>query len=341
MATHDTLVLGITGSFGGAVGRELVVRGRRVRALVRAPERARKHLGPVAPHVELIEGNAEDPADVARAAEGAAALVHSVNYPYDRWVPHMEHVTRNVVRAAEHAGAMVVFPGNVYALRPDFDRPLDELQPSEPISKKGWLRARLESQLRHLAESTATRVLIVRANDYFGPTVRNGLVDPIFGAAARGKRMMTIGNPDIPHEMVYVPDLARATVDVMDLPDRPPFELVHVAGYVEPTHRALLERVARIAGSKPRITRIPRWMLRALGLYDGTVRELQELMYLFEHTLLLSDAKLRRLLPHFQYTPIDDAIATTLQSYRKGPGLPAPPPGAEPHTPRAPVQIGA
>jgi nucleoside-diphosphate-sugar epimerase len=312
----DSLVLGVTGSFGGAVARELVERGRGVRALVRDGGRARAKLGDFAERVELVEGDVQDRDGLVAAASGCGVIVHGVNYPYDQWVPNMENATRNVVAAAREAGAAVVFPGNVYGLAPHYDEPLDESHPEDAPSRKGALRVELEALLAALAEEEGTRVLVVRANDYFGPTVRNGLVDPIFGNAAAGKAMNVIGDPDVRHEMVYVPDLARATVDLLGLGGRPDFEVVHVGGYVEPTFRDFLLRVARIAGSPPKVRAAPRFVLRILGLWNGVVRELGEMMYLFENSLLLSDRKLRTLLPDFRYTPIDDAIATTVESYR-------------------------
>jgi len=313
--TH-TLVLGITGSFGGGVARELVRRGRDVRALVRDAGRAEAKLGELARRVELIAGDVQDRDGLLAAAAGSDFIVHGVNYPYDQWVPNMENATRNVVAAARAAGDGVVFPGNVYGLKPHYDEPLDETHPNDAPSRKGALRVELEGLLAELAEEEGTRVLVVRANDYFGPTVRNGLVDPIFGNAAAGKAMNVIGDPDVRHEMVYVPDVGRATVDLMDLDGRPPFEVVHVGGYVEPTFRTFLERVARIAGSPNKVRAAPRIVLRLVGLFNGVARELVEMMYLYENNLVLSDRKLRTLLPDFRYTPIDDAIAATVASYR-------------------------
>jgi nucleoside-diphosphate-sugar epimerase len=283
---------------------------------VRDAERARRRLGELADPVELIAGDVQDRDALTAAAQGTGAIVHGVNYPYDRWVPHMENATRNVVAAARAAGADVVFPGNVYGLAPHYEEPLDETHPNDAPSRKGALRVELEALLAGLAEEEGTRVLVVRANDYFGPTVRNGLVDPIFGNAAAGKAMKVLGNPDVAHEMVFVPDLARATVELMDLEDRPSFEVVNVGGYAEPTFRDFLERVARLAGSPPKVRAAPRFVLRVLGLFNGVVRELGEMMYLFENPLLLSDRKLRTLLPDFRYTPVDEAIAATLESYR-------------------------
>ena len=61
------LVTGATGSLGTNVIAEAVRRGLEVRALVREPARLRGFDG-----VELVQGDALDPATVTRALEGRA-----------------------------------------------------------------------------------------------------------------------------------------------------------------------------------------------------------------------------------------------------------------------------
>lgn len=73
--------------------------------------------------------------------------------------------------------------------------------------------------------------------------------------------------------------------------------------------------VAQAGRPELAIRRIPMWMLRVVGLWDGVVRELWELRYLFEESVVLDGAKLRRLLPGYADTPIDLAVRATLASY--------------------------
>lgn len=71
------LVTGGTGLVGGAVVRELLVRGLRVRALVR-PGADLTNLGaPPRPGIELAEGDVLDRPSVERALDGCRAVVHT------------------------------------------------------------------------------------------------------------------------------------------------------------------------------------------------------------------------------------------------------------------------
>jgi hypothetical protein len=48
--------------------------------------------------------------------------------------------------------------------------------------------------------------------------------------------------------------------------------------------------------------------------FDATVRELLGLRYLFDQSVILEGARLRRTLPDFQEAPIAEAIRVTLES---------------------------
>jgi nucleoside-diphosphate-sugar epimerase len=311
------LVLGATGSFGGAVALELLARGQLVRALVRDPAKAAARLGK-RPDLELVAGNALDPIAVSQAARGAAVVVHGVNYPYDQWAPNMHVATENAIAAAEEAKALIVFPGNVYALGKPTGAPLNEAAANEPCSNKGALRAELEAHLRYSAEAGHSRVLILRAGDYFGPTVRNGLVDPIFANALHGRPIWGLGRLDIPHQWAYVPDLARAAADLIARAKAlKAFEIVNFAGHIALPARTFHQAVAAAAGHpKLAVRRVPWWLMGLVGRFKPVVHELMEMRYLFDEAVVLDDPRFRQLLPTFKATPLDAAIRETLDSYR-------------------------
>jgi nucleoside-diphosphate-sugar epimerase len=312
------LVLGATGGFGGAVTSELLDRGYSVHVLVRDSERALQSLDRH-DHVQIFEGDVQHLDALMEAADGCGAIIHAVNYPYDKWDPHMVTASANVVAAAKKMSAQILFPGNVYGLGEQTDRPLAESAPNAPTTRKGELRLRLEHALGTSVNDGVPRVIIVRSGDYFGPTVRNGLVDPIFGNAAQGRSIVAIGSPNIPHQWAYVPDLARVGIDLLEIAGKlNPFEIVNFTGYVPRTQRDFLRYVAEQAGHPDlRIDFNPFWWRwrGVVGLFIPALRELGELDYLFENSLILDDPRRRDLLPTFQPTPIDMAVRMTLDSY--------------------------
>lgn len=316
MSEQTALILGASGSFGGAMMAELARRGWKVSALVRDPKRLERNLKGLPP-VTVLTGDATDAATVVRAARGASAIVHGVNYPYHQWVPHMRQVTDAVIEAAETAGSTIVFPGNVYNFGPALDRPFVETDAFKPNTRKGKLRVELERLLSAAVGRAKARVLIVRAGDFFGPTVRNGLVDPIFGNAKKHRMMTMFGNPDIPHQWAFVPDMARLACDLLDMGERlNPFEVVHFKGHVVDPGRRIAKLAAISAGlPELKVFRIPWIFVRLVGLFDGVVRELMEMRYLFDTSVIIDDPRRRELLPNFKDTPLEVAVLTTVDSY--------------------------
>jgi nucleoside-diphosphate-sugar epimerase len=316
-----TLILGATGSFGRALAQEMLRRGQPARCLVRNIEKASLLLSE-APGLELIPGDVQDQNAVVRAAEGCRAIIHAINYPFPKWVPNMARATAHVIAAARASNATILFPGSVYGLGAQTEAPLPEDAPNQPVGHKGELRVTLEDSLLHATEDgSVPRVIVLRAGDYFGPTVRNGLVDPIFENAAAGKPMRTIGNLSVAHQWAYVPDLARAAMDLLDIEaGLKAYEVFNFAGYVASPQRDFLEQVAEQAGHAGLAIRVLPWAaIKLAAMFDAMVRELMELRYLYDQSVILEGSKLRRRLPGFKETAIAEAIRLTLESYQKSP----------------------
>lgn len=316
MADAPVLVLGATGGFGGAVVFELLARGRPVRALVRDLEKANKRFAGAA-GLDLVEGGVEDSEALTKAAAGCGAIVHAVNPRYDQWLPKLEDATANVITAAKASGAAILFPGNIYGLGLQTGAPLDETAENKPNTERGELRVRLEDSLR-AASRDGVQVIILRAGDFFGPTVRNGMADPLFGRALEGRTMRTLGRVRIPRQWAYAPDLARAAIDLLDKrAGLAPFEIVHDAGFVVPEQRAFAAQIAEAADYKGLGLRpFPWWVLRLFSKVDPILREVVKMRYLFENSVILDGARFGEVLPDFARTPIDEAIKATLASYK-------------------------
>jgi nucleoside-diphosphate-sugar epimerase len=227
-----------------------------------------------------------------------------------------------VIAAARAANATILFPGNVYGLGPQSSGPMTEDAPNLPSAHKGMLRVTIENSLAQAAEEGPVRVIVLRAGDYFGPTARNGLVDPLFENAALGKPMRAIGKLDIPHQWAFVPDLARAALELLAISKQlNPYEVVNFAGYVAPTQREFLKLISQQAGKPNLPIRLVPWpVLKVAAVFDGVIRELLELRYLFDSSVILDGTKLKGLLPNFAETTIADAVQATLASYRHNPG---------------------
>lgn len=96
------LVTGATGQQGGATARQLLAKGRRVRALTRKPEgAAAKALAQLG--AEVVQGDLEDAASLRRALEGAWG-VFAVQNTWEAGVEREEEQGKRIAELAREAG---------------------------------------------------------------------------------------------------------------------------------------------------------------------------------------------------------------------------------------------
>lgn len=136
----------------------------------------------------------------------------------------------------------------------------------------------------------------------------------VLGKAARGGRIVSPGRNDMPHGWAFLPDLARAHVDLAELPPTalPPATTLHFRGHV--LTGAELFAAARTALGDPKrgVFSFPWWLLRLSAPLWPMGRELAAMRYLWEQPLTLDDARLRALLPNFRPTPLHHALRQEL-----------------------------
>src|SRR6266516_4111732 len=100
--SKSILVTGATGHQGGAVARELLARGHRVRAMTRKPQsepaKALADLG-----AEVVAGDFDDEASVAKALSGAWG-VFAVQNTWEAGVEKEEVQGKRFAEAARQAG---------------------------------------------------------------------------------------------------------------------------------------------------------------------------------------------------------------------------------------------
>lgn len=306
------LVLGATGSIGYAVAANLLGKGWPVTVLVRSVDKARQ-LFAAAPNLTIEQGDVQDLPRLLAVSRGHDVLFHGINYPYNEWEGNMARATANIIQAAQAQCATVVLPGNIYNFG-NAAAPIREDTKPNPCTRKGALRVALEAQLAEAARAGHCRVLTVRLPDFWGPAALNAGTIPIFEGALTGKAMPWLANADIPHQFVYTPDAAEIISRLL-LAGAPqqPYEVVNYGGTTVPSVRSFFAQIAAAAGQPMRLMVIKPWQVALLGLFQPVVREVREMLYLYQHPVVLDDAAVRQRFPDFRTTPLSAAIATTLR----------------------------
>ena len=312
---RTALVLGATGGIGGEIARQLRNAGWNVRAL----RRTARPPGADDAGIAWIAGDALNRSDVICAARGASVLVHAVNPPgYRKWSDLVLPMLDNTIAAAAANCTTVVLPGTVYNYGPDAFPVLTESSPQRPTTRKGVIRVAMEERLRSYALQGG-RSLIVRAGDFFGPKARSnwfsqGLVKP-------GAPIRTIYNPaaaGVAHQWAYIPDVGRTVIELLARSrELDSFATFHMAGHLDTDGTqmaAAIQRVvARQTGAVPRITTFPWWALTLASPFNPTFREIQEMRYLWKHSVTLDNTRLRGTLGREPHTALNEAVEATLR----------------------------
>jgi nucleoside-diphosphate-sugar epimerase len=308
------LVLGATGGIGGEVARQLRDAGWQVRALQRgAQEAATQRDG-----ITWLRGDALNGADVAQAARGCAVIVHAVNPPgYRNWGQLVLPMLDNSITAAQREGATLVLPGTVYNYGPDAFPLLMEDAPQNPLTRKGAIRVEMERRLQ-AATQRGARALVVRAGDFFGPRSGNnwfsqGLIQP-------GRPVTAVacpGRAGVGHQWSYLPDVANTMVALLARRDSlPAFARFHMAGHWDADGTQMAQAIARVVvkhgGVAPKLKAFPWWLTTLASPFVTTLREMQEMRYLWRQPLAMDNRQLLAVLGREPHTPLDAAVEATL-----------------------------
>lgn len=297
------------GPAGAATARLLAERGHAVRVITRSgrdPE----------PGVEHVALDASDPEALTDAVRGARAVYGCAAPPYHRWADDWPPLAASLHTAAEATGAVLVMLGNLYGYGP-VDGPLAEDLPLAATGPKGRVRAAVWERTRELAERGRIMAVEVRASDFFGPGVTDGghLAARVMPRLLRGKPVTTLGDPDAPHSWSYLPDVARALVEVAG-EERAWGRAWHLPTQPALSTRQMVERLATRAGTGPVAVRgLPPAVLAVASVFSPLLRELREVRYQFDRPFVVDSGAYEAEFA-LRATPVDEQVKATVDWWR-------------------------
>lgn len=319
-----TLVTGGAGFIGSHVVRELLARGRAVRVMVRPGEDTRNLDGL---DVERVPGDVTEPASLERAVQGCARVFHLAAI-YAIWLPEPRRMfdvnvtgTQNLLFACQRAGVeRVVHTSSIAALGLLPDRPSDEETPFNQVRlANDYVLSKWLSE--EVALGFARQGLpVVITNPAFPFGARD------VGPTPTGKLLLDVVKGRFPgyfeagFNVVDVEDVARGHLlaEEKGQPGRR-----YLLSGTNMSMKDFMQLVARVAGVRPRLRRVPAQL--AVWYGDWLDRRAEKV----QRPPLLSGRTLRYALQNLHYdnsrtraelglalTPIEDSIRRALEWFR-------------------------
>lgn len=246
--------------------------------------------------------------DMTKAAIGCDVIVNGLNPAnYANWKKNIPAITKQVIAAAKASGATVIIPGNIYNFG---NQPgeLNELTRQTPNTRKGAIRVEMEEAYR----ASGVQTIVLRAGNFIDPNGNGDIMSLFILREAKAGKITHGGNPDVRQAYCYVPDWARAAVELSEKRRAlAQFEDIPFPGHSF-TFAELKTHLDSSTGREFRLVAFPWWLMTALSPFVEVFRELREMRYQYEMDHWMGADKFNRLLPDFKPTPIAEVMEAGL-----------------------------
>jgi nucleoside-diphosphate-sugar epimerase len=232
-----------------------------------------------------------------------------MNPPYDArvWADLVPRYMDNLIAAAGRAGARLVVLDNVYMLGRPGGRPLDEDTPANPCSRKGEIRARAAERLFEAHRRGDVLATTGRASDFYGPGgTLTALGDFFWPRALARKTAWLFGDPDMIHTYHYIPDVAAGLATLGCADDNAYGRTWMLPCAPASNTRTLVGRFSTHLGHEIKVGKMPRWLVKSIGLFMPLMREIGEMLYEWDEPFVVSDRRFRE---RFRQEPEDTSAA--------------------------------
>lgn len=301
------VVVGASGGTGSALVRELLRRGRRVRAINRSGYLE------APPGVEVAAGDARNAERMREVCRGAGVVYNTVNVPFTQWRESFPAAVDGVLAGARAAGATMVFADDTW-MYGRVTGPMTEDLPHRPVSDKGVLRAWLAERVLAAYSSGQVATVIGRAPELYGPTVESLLGRNLFGSALTHGPALWVGDLDQPLAPMYIEDFAHGLAELGEH-EAALGRAWHLPTPEPITAQTFLDLLSAQVHRPIKTLRLGQRSARALGLVWPVAREGAEMLYQFRQPHTVDASAYTATFGPGQVTPYTQGIAHTLDWY--------------------------
>jgi nucleoside-diphosphate-sugar epimerase len=301
-------ILGINGSTGVEIAKNLIEKGIKVRGVSR-----REFTG----NWEHQKADVLDAERLKSVVAGSEVVYCCVGLVYDInvWRRDWHVIIENVITACLANDAKLVFVDNVY-MYGLVKGTMTEKTPMNPTSEKGKVRKVVSEKLLDAFQNRGLKGCIARSADFYGADCPNSMfTETVIKNVLKGKTMQWLGRVEKKHAFTYIPDIGRACVN-LGLSDAANGQVWHLPTDTAQTGKMFLEMIATEVGVKPKVQALRGFILTIVALFIPVLKEFKEMMYQFDEDYLFSSEKYELFFKD-KPTPYKEGLKTTLDWYKK------------------------
>jgi nucleoside-diphosphate-sugar epimerase len=301
-------ILGANGTIGSILANELRTYTNKIRLVSRNPRRVNES-------DELFPADLTKTEMIEKAVAGSEVvyLVVGLEYKLKIWEEMWPKLMRATLDACIKHKAKLVFFDNVYMYDINAIPHMTEESAINPPSKKGAVRKMLSQMIMDEVKAGKLNALIARSADFYGPdNAKSFVIEMVYKNIRKGKKPYWFLNADKKHSFTYTPDAAKATALLGNTEDayNQVWHLPTDKNVL--TGREFIELFFKEMKGTDKISLIPRWSLRLLGLFIPELKESREMMYQYDRDYFFDSSKFEKRFD-FKPTAYKEGIRFTVQ----------------------------
>lgn len=297
---------------GGAIGKDLAKELNTISGKIRLASRSPQKINI---DDELIACDLKKPEDVDNAVKGCevAYLTVGLSYRLKTWQQQWPVVMKNTISACKHHNTKLVFFDNIYMYHPNKLNPMTEETEVSPVSKKGKVRAEIAQMILDEIKSGNLKAMIVRAADFYGPGIKNSLLNEIvFNNLKAGKKANWFCSVNNQHNFTFTPDAAKATA-LLGNTESAYGQIWHLPTAAPITGKEWIDKIAKELGVKPKTQIASKFIIQMMGLFNPVMKEFVEMLYQYDRDYNFDSSKFENTF-NIKPTAIDEGIKQVVQA---------------------------
>jgi nucleoside-diphosphate-sugar epimerase len=300
-------ILGANGTIGSVLAKELRNYTDKIRLVSRNPKRVNES-------DELFQADLSQAGTVDKAVEGSEVvyLVVGLDYKLNVWEDKWPKLMRSTIDACIKYKSRLVFFDNVYMYDAGAIPHMTEESPVNPPSKKGAVRKQISQMLLDEVKTGKLMALIARSADFYGPGNEKSFVNEmVYKNIKKGKTPNWFINADRKHSFTYTPDAAKATA-LLGNTDDAYNQIWHLPTDKNTlTGREFINVFAREMNAKEKVSVMPMWLIKILGLFIPIMKEMPEMMYQYSQDYFFDSSKFDKRF-NFKTTSYREGVRNTV-----------------------------